>query len=350
MVRSKYLLALAIAAGCAVPRPVVEYEAARHQADLAATDPSAVRVIPADQLPDGIALDGVRLTADPGIPSPDDPHVVLGEVHVRLDTRQPREMWLHAMQVEAAQHGANALVVVDENGESCSSRHDDYKCRLAIAVHLSSAAPATFAAATDVLHGWIAAHADKGKPIGKTEAIDLAEPRRITYTPKHGECVTFVIALDDDAHVAHHGSDPTLALDAVSAADHVHRENFATGDWGLRDRALSVDAACAEDASPLTLSISARTDGTGAPGRGRAIVQVVHRTVDDKTLARMEQDEADETEQADEDLSRVKQAECDRCIDEWKACVRWDPAVERGECPGYNHCLERAYTSWEQCP
>ncbi|HTJ41523.1 MAG TPA: hypothetical protein VL463_05480 [Kofleriaceae bacterium] len=347
--RMKACLALILfAAACAVPAPVVRYEAANDQVrEPAATAPSSVRVMTKDELPEGFTLDRMSLSADPGIPSLDAPHVVLGEVRIRLNTRQPRAMWLQAMQVEAAKHGANAVVVLDETGDDCYS-NDDYKCRLGVAVHLSDAPPDKLAPAADVLASWLAEHKDKGAATGAPHELDLAAPKRITFTPKRGECTTVVLALDADAHVARHGTWSGVTLDAVSAADHVHRENFGGDNWGLRDRALSVNAGCAQDSSTVTVSVYAGNEGTPA-GRGHAIVQLLQRKVDDATLAQMAQDEADEMEQADDEHARLNQEACDRCIDEWKLCVRLDPAVERDECPNFDHCVERAYGNPQEC-
>lgn len=346
---SPAIITIVFAAGCGAGPTVVRYEAAPRQADLAITDAAAVRVITKDELPDGFSFDGNRLEADPGIPSVDDPHVVLGEVDVVLDRRQPRPTYLHAMQVEAAKHGANAVVVLDETGERCLTPGDELKCRLGVAVHLSSAPPAKLAEASDVLAGWLAAHGDKGKPAGAPRPIDLAAPGRITFTPKRGECTTVVLALGDDAHVARSGRGPDLVLDAVSTADHMHRENWGKDDWGLRDRALSVDAGCAQDASPVTVEVANNRGKDRAPGRGKAIVQLVRRTVDDATLAQMAKDEADEIDEADEANRRINQEACDACFDEWRACVRWDPSVQRDECPGFDRCVERRYGRPREC-
>src|SRR5947207_15290127 len=102
----KHIPAIAIAVvGCATmapPPPKARFDAANPRSDLPATSASEIRVLTPDKLPDGFTLDRMTLYAVPGMPSSDDPHVILGEVRVDVNTRHHRAAYIPAMEEEAA--------------------------------------------------------------------------------------------------------------------------------------------------------------------------------------------------------------------------------------------------------
>ncbi len=344
-----------VLAGC-IPHaspPKVSYEADHAQADLAAVDVAQIELLTPDKLPDGLTLEdrggvAIRLLATPNRPSPGDPHRVLGEVRVDLDRRQDRETYLRAMKAEAARHGANALVVLDETGARCYS-HTNAQCRLGVAVHVSTAQAVVFPSSKDALSAWLKHHGEAGTP-GNAHTVDLGKASSFELTPKRGECLTFVLALDKDARVNRINNRPVLTLETKSTALSFNRSSMVTDSWDTTDRVLVLDAGCAQGGESVVLAVTNRMVGMHTPpGTGGAIVQIVKRTVDDKTLRTKAKQLDDAVKRSDQERAAMAREACQACIGEWRRCTFYNPDIQRGECAEFNSCVARRYEHPEVC-
>ena len=327
--------------------PRVSYEAEHAQPDLAAVDVAQIELLTPDKLPDGFTFEdrggvAIRLAATPNRPSPRDPHRVLGEVRVDLDPRQDRETYLHAMKVEAARHGANALVILDETGAKCYS-HTNAQCRLGIAVHVSAAEAVVFPSSKDVLSAWLKRHGEAGTP-GAAHTVDLGKSSSFEIMPKRGECLTFVLALDKNARVNRINNLPVLTLTTKSTALRFNRSSMEKDTWDTTDRVLVLDAGCAQGGESVVLAVTNRMVGVHTPpGTGEAIVQIVKRSVDDRTLRTQARQLDDAVKRSDQERGEMAREACQACIGEWRRCTFFNPDIQNGECAGFNLCVERRY-------
>ena len=338
-------LLLVFLIACHPPKPPVATFDGKSDAPVAT---ATVKVLAPTDLPEGFHQENLDLYADPSVPSPAAPHRVLGRVRVVRDNRHKREDYLAVMQAEAAQHGANALVLVDEAGTQCTDPQGHW-CREGWAVKLSDATPVKFPDAQAVLSDWRKSHAGL-RPHGEARTVDLTAPSFFEVVPHRGECLTFVLALDADARPARFRERTFLSLETKSKFLGFNRSEQSKDSFGVTERVLSLDAGCAQGADPVAFAFRNTFSGhTEPPGHGKALVQVFVRNVDSKTLDKQAKDLAAAVRRADEMDAAMQQEACDECIGEWRRCVIADPDIKKGQCARFNNCVERRYASPAAC-
>jgi len=336
--------------------PVARFDAEHGVPARTAIDPAQVMVLTPDALPDGFLFEGkMELHVEPDFPAPADPHQVLGEVRVDVNRHHQRAAYLDVMRREAARHGANALVMLDESGDRCYARTSK-KCRLGIAVHVSAAPPATRPSARDALSTWQREHGKLGQRLGAPVTVDLGQPRGAKVSARRGECITFVLALDDDVRLARVRGRAILALAARSSTERRPITSSTPAELGGRARTVELRLECAQGAAELYVYPEARTtltgqrSGTGVPlGTGTAVLQAFVRRVGDRELARLAEarSDAERAYQAEQQAS-LAQA-CRECIGHWRRCVMADPDIQSGQCSPFNSCVERKYENPRAC-
>ncbi|MBK9035628.1 MAG: hypothetical protein IPL61_30950 [Myxococcales bacterium] len=339
------LAALALAAttvtGCLflrARRPITtDYQSASGVGDAPPVAADDVMVVArAEQLPDGLRWDpaagdrpGQRLVIDPGFPTADDPHRLLGAVAAKEGDARGRDALLAAARAEAGRHGANLIYLLDD-------RHDVVT---ALAVRVSAATSTErFPAAAELLKHRPTALADY-RPSGAPIAIDLAAGAPFTVAAKRGQCFALQLALEDDARLS-----PALSTLSVTRTDarKVGAVNSLAPRLDRRQRTVAGPAGCQLVDGPVELAV-----GPGrALGSGRALVQVFVRTIDAAEVARRAaEEEAGFAEAAARERERAH-ADCAQCF---PLLVRCGTPDQPSSCREYTSCLARRYVKVDQC-
>jgi len=351
------LAASATLAGCHLlveglkpARAIYQPAAESSQKKRAASNPSELRELSLGDLPAEFHFDHDKLYVEPGTPTTDDPHVVLGTIKLDAEKVSDRTQYVAMMKAEAAKHGANAIVFLDEKGERCALE-GARKCRMAAAVFLSDKARAPNPSSEVALSKWLEKNKNVGAPEGPAKKVDLGDPPSFEVSLKRGDCVQVVVALDENAKVSYeHGVAKARVVMVID--DKERRVTGVTKDWGSRERVLSAGSQCAKVPHKLRFALGAPNENDDTPiGSGNALVQVFRRKVDWNAI------EADrKRQQADPEYQRQRQQDilevCGECGPEWRSCVAKDPNIRRGQCERFNSCVSRSFADVKpnECP
>jgi hypothetical protein len=322
----------------------VEYASmAPDAAPIAATDVKVYRA--PGPFPDGVSFvpgGGKRLVdriaLEPGYPDPADPHVVLGAVGVRpgdenVDAAEAR------LAAEAGRHGANALIVFDR----------DYRAITALALRLSSAAPAAQPNAADLIASAQvpAGYAAAGAPA--TRRLEAFEP--LSIEASRGTCYAFTFALESDATLSAHARQ-ALGFVYDSPDGDIRATNGSIGtNLPVTTRSHTTIVGCPQVAGPISVDLQATFGSAGDSsrihelGNGAALFQLYTSTVTEAELQQQAAESQARWEEARRRSAEQNQRDCAECAGALATCGT-TPAAD---CTAYVHCLERRYVRVEQC-
>ena len=332
------LVSFALALGAcmtASQRPVhLDYRSAPGAAaEGAVVDGSHVRVLVlTEPLPDGITWgEGAKpidkLHLEPGYPTPEAPHHVVGAVAASGD--DGRDALTTAARAEAGRHGANAVLLL-EAGQTTVT---------ALALWVSPAAPNEhFPAAAELLREpppELAGYTPRAQPI----ALSLAAPAPIELVLHRGDCLAVHLALESDATLRPLGA--ALMLNRKNPDGMIDSSTFARGVTH-RTRSIGNPAGCALVNGRITLSFTSRHP----LGDGQALVQLYERHASEDELAQLAarnqalEAEAIERSRADD------RRDCQACL---PLLVRCGTPERPASCQEYKSCLSRKYVTVERC-
>lgn len=297
----------------------------------------AVRVIERpDDLPEGMAWHAhgrgrpaERLAVDPGFPSAEDPHRLVGAVAAKEgDNDRGRDRLLIAARAEAGRHGANAIFVLD-------ARHDVVT---ALALHVSDATSTErFPSAAELLRR-SPAQLDGYSADGPPAPVDLAVPLPIASDARRGDCLAVQVALEPDARLS-----PGLPGVSVTRTDARGIDAISQLSRGVqrRQRELAGPVGCQLVDGRVELRL-----GPGILGSGKAVVQVFRRRVSEAEIAALAAKEDASFAEARARSQARAHEHCAACFPYLAGCRRPD---RPGACPSYDRCLSRRYVRAEQC-
>lgn len=279
-----------------------------------------------------------RIALEPGYPSPAEPHVILGAVGVQPGD-EPVDAAEARLAAEAGGHGANALIVFDR----------DYRAITALALRLSSAAPAAQPSAADLIAAAQvpAGYAASGAPA--TRRLDAFEP--LPLEGVRGTCYALTFALESDATLSAHARQ-ALSLVYDSSDGDIRATNGSIGtNLPVTTRSHTAVIGCPQVAGPISVDLQATFGSAGDASRlhefgsGAALFQLYTRTVTEAELQQQAATSQARWEEARRRSAEQNQRECAACAGILATCGTTNPA----DCSAYVQCLERRYVRLEQC-
>lgn len=230
MTMRRLALSLALLSCACRPRGEARYAAEERDLkyvevghDRTALTPESVRILGRDELPEGFERDNTsrRLSVAPGFPTSDDPHVVLGEISLseKFDASEEEleasnfesPERLAALRVEAARHGANAVIRSTGYYQQGAWSTSFYKASYT-AVYLSSS-PRTYPSVDELL---TRLKLPEGFHETQRVSLDLADLHTATIEVpmKRGHCYLLGLAFSPgEVSRPSHGPDAVTTID-----------------------------------------------------------------------------------------------------------------------------------------
>lgn len=251
---------------------------------------------------------------DEGYPTAEDPHVKVGEVRWSSRTVLPLDKVASLIAAEAGKHGANTVLMV-------SYRLD--AAQRAVALRLSSAQPAGFPAASELLKK--APASLKGYELaGPPSERGLEDFQPVVVEGKRGTCYGVHIALDSFANFTPSARSrlgvTTSNAVALPGAD---QNTLANAALSVRDFATVL--GCPAREGKLHIKLTAKKHAWLGYGYGGMKLQVYTKPIALAELKKME------------DLDAAKRRDCSSCEREIQQCRGNDPE-HPGEMLGLDRC------------
>lgn len=284
-----------------------------------------------------------RLEVDASYPTPEDPHRMMGGVHVKRGGYVNEPDALSVLAEEAGRHGANALIVVEERFDYVT----------ALTFRLSSAQPRlAWPTAAELINtevDYLDGFSQEGGPV--TRQLQAFQP--VALNAKEGRCYGLIFALDTGAAFTRHAR-RGLGFAFTSPDGIIAKSEGMIGtDLPLSKRSHAKRIGCPRVDGPLEVDLQAQFGlYRGATpeqlhdlGTGPIVIQLYSRP--DSAAARDSRDAERRRQMREAQPRNQNQARdaCFACSNARSSCSGPDPA----QCKPFTDCLATRATRVEEC-